>query len=263
MLVDSHCHLHMLDFKALGEDLDSVIALATAQGVQQMLCVSTTLEDVPKILAITKNHPQIFASVGLHPNEIVPKEPSVEQLLSFAAAPSVIAIGETGLDYYRLEGDTRLQQQRFENHIAAAKTCQKPLIIHTRQARKDTLAILKSEQAYHIGGALHCFTEDWETAKEAIENNFYISFSGILTFKNAVDLQEIARKVPLDRILIETDSPYLAPVPHRGKINQPAYVKHVAECIAQLKNVSFEEIANVTAQNFYQLFFKGNTPLAS
>ena len=260
MLVDSHCHLHMVDFKALGGDLDSVIALAAEQGVRLMLCVSTTLADVPEILAITKSHQQIFASIGIHPNETVAKEPTVEQLLSLAALPSVVAIGETGLDYYRIEGSPQLQQQRFINHISAAKICQKPLIVHTRQARKDTLAILKSEKAYEVGGVLHCFTEDWETAKAAIENNFYISFSGILTFKNAIDLQEIAKKVPMDRILIETDTPYLAPVPHRGKTNQPAYVKYVAEFIAELRNTSFEDIARNTSQNFYNLFFKGEDP---
>lgn len=261
MLVDSHCHLHMLDLKALGGDLDSVITLAAEQGVQQMLCVGTTLEDVPEILAIAKQYKQIFASIGLHPNEVVTKEPSVEQLLLLASSHSVIAIGETGLDYYRLEGEPHSQQQRFANHIAAAKVSQKPLIVHTRQARKDTLAILKSEKAHEVGGVLHCFTEDWETAKEAIENNFYISFSGIVTFKNAVDLQEIAKKVPIDRLLIETDAPYLAPVPHRGKINQPAYVRYVAEFIAQLRNEPFAEIARNTTQNFYNLFFKGKAPV--
>jgi TatD DNase family protein len=251
----------MIDFKTLGGDLDSVIALAMEQDVRQMLCVATTLEDIPEILTIAKNHMQIFASVGLHPNEIVALEPTVEQLVTLASSSArIIAIGETGLDYYRMQEQHYSQQQRFVNHIMAAKMCQKPLIVHTRQARKDTLAILRSEQAQEVGGVLHCFTEDWETAKKALENGFYISFSGIVTFKNAVELQEIAKKVPIDRLLIETDAPYLAPVPHRGKINQPAYVKYVAALIAQLRGTSFEEIACNTTQNFYNLFFKHKDP---
>ncbi len=179
MLVDSHCHLHMLDFKALASDLDSIISLAMEQDVKQMLCVGTNLQDLPKILRIAEHYDQIFASVGLHPNEEVETEPTAEQLVSLASSSyKIIAIGETGLDYYRTEGkdNHQWQQQRFANHIIAALTCRKPLIVHTRQARKDTLAILKSERAGEIGGVLHCFTEDWQTAKEALENNFYISF---------------------------------------------------------------------------------------
>ena len=255
MLVDSHCHLDMIDYQALESDLDSIIQAAYQNGVEHMLCVGTSLADLDLILPITQKYPNISASVGLHPNEIVENEPTIDELVKLAAHPKVIAIGETGLDYYRSEGDLKWQQDRFCHHIAAAKISSKPLIIHTRQARKDTISIMKSEKANEIAGVLHCFTEDWEMAKEALDLGFYISFSGIVTFKNALELQAVAKKVPLDRLLIETDSPYLAPVPHRGKTNQPAYVKHVAEFLANLRGLSFEDVANQTTENFYQLFF--------
>lgn len=217
MLIDSHCHLNMIDYKSLGVDLDSVIQSAGQNGVEHMLCVGTVLEDTPNILAIAEKYPEVSGSVGLHPNETIEKEPSHEYLVSLATHPKIVAIGETGLDYYRSEGDHQWQQDRFRVHIQAAKVCRKPLIIHTRQARKDTLDILKEEQARSVRGVFHCFTEDWETAKSALDLDFFISFSGIVTFKNATELQAVARKVPLDRLLIETDSPFLAPVPHREK----------------------------------------------
>lgn len=257
MLVDSHCHLQLIDYPALGTTLDGTIAFAKKEGVAYFLCVGTTLEDRTPILAIAEQYPFVYASVGLHPNEKIATEPTVETLVLLANHPKIIAIGETGLDYYRTDSDNYFQTERFIRHIHAAKETQKPLIIHTRQARKETLALLSQEKAGEIGGVLHCFTEDWETAKGALDLGFHLSFSGIITFKNAIDLQEVVKKAPLDRILIETDSPYLAPVPHRGKTNQPAYVKYVAECIAELKGITFENVSMQTSQNFSQLFLKG------
>ncbi len=254
MLIDSHCHLHLLDYPALGETLDQVMIRAEQEGVQHFLCVGTTLADQPALLAIAEQYPAVSLSVGLHPNEKVEREPTVQELISLAEHPKVIAIGETGLDYFRTEDSHSGQIDRFVAHITAAKACRKPLIIHTRQARKDTIEVLQRERASDVRGVLHCFTEDWETAKEAMDLDFYISFSGIITFKNATELQAVAKKVPLDRILIETDAPYLAPVPYRGKINQPAYVKMVAAELAKLKGLSFEEVASQTTRNFYSLF---------
>jgi TatD DNase family protein len=256
MLVDSHCHLNMVDYVSLASDIDTIIQAAKENGVQHMLCVGTQLEDIPANLSLAEKYTQISISIGLHPNEPTEHEPSVEQLISLATHPKVVAIGETGLDYYRSQGNIKWQQDRFRVHICAAKELGKPLIIHTRQAREDTINTLKEEQASEVGGVLHCFTEDWNMAKQALELGFYISFSGIVTFKNAVELQEVARKLPLDRMLIETDSPYLAPIPYRGKINQPAYVKQVAEFLATLRGISFEALAEKTTENFYQLFLK-------
>jgi TatD DNase family protein len=255
MLIDSHCHLHLINYQQLGDSLESVLLRAKEAGVSEMLCVSTTLVDRAEILKIAENTP-VYASIGLHPNEVVDKEPSVEELLALADHPKIIAIGETGLDYYSAEENNHYQKERFIHHIAAAKASAKPLIIHTRQARQDTLAVLKAEKASDVGGVMHCFTEDWETAKKAMEMNFYISLSGIVTFKNAVELQDIAKKMPLDRLLIETDSPYLAPIPHRGKVNQPCYVRLVAEYIAALRGISLEDVARQTTNNFRRLFLK-------
>jgi len=256
MLIDSHCHLNLIDYVALESSLSQVIQNATENGVQHMLCVGTDLVDIPNILKITEEYSQVSASIGLHPNEKAESEPTVQALVEFANHPHVVAIGETGLDYYRSEGDLSWQQNRFRNHIHAAKLSKKPLIIHTRLAKEDTLSILREENASVIGGVFHCFTEDWATAVAALDLGFYISFSGIVTFKNAVELQEVAKKVPLDRMLVETDSPYLAPMPFRGKINQPAYVKHVAEFLSKLREIPFEELAHQTTQNFYRLFGK-------
>ncbi len=220
-----------------------------------MLCVGTELARTAETLSLIEQYDCLSGSIGLHPDEVVPEEPTWAQLVALANHPKVIAIGETGLDYYRPDNPTALlQQARFAAHIEAAKHCQKPLIIHTRAAKADTLALLKSERAQEVGGIIHCFTEDKETAFRALDLGFYISFSGIITFKNALDLQAVAQKVPLDRLLIETDSPYLAPVPYRGQINQPAYVRAVAECVAALRGVPFELIAEQTTQNFYTLF---------
>lgn len=222
--------------------------------VTHALCVSVTLPDYPRVLAVAEAYPNIWASVGVHPDYQDTEEPSVPQLLELAQHPKVIAIGETGLDYYRVQGKPLWQQERFRRHIEAARECGKPLIIHTRSAADDTLRILREENAAQIGGVMHCFTESMQFAEQAIAMNFYISFSGIVTFKNARELKEVARRIPLERMLIETDSPYLAPVPHRGKLNQPAYVKHVAEEIATLRGQSFDDIARATRDNFFRLF---------
>jgi len=255
MFVDSHCHLHLIDYKRLNTSMPTVISDAEKAQVEHMLCVATTLAEVPQILKICESHKNISASVGLHPTEAANEEPTMEQLIQIAQYPRVVAIGETGLDYYR-DFNSALQKQRFINHIRASKHLLKPLIVHTRMARKDTIDILQQEAAQDVGGVLHCFTEDWEMAQKAIDLNFYISFSGIVTFKKAIELQEIAKKLPLDRILIETDSPFLAPIPFRGKINVPEYVKYVAQYIAQLRDLPIETIALETTKNFYTLFFK-------
>lgn len=254
MLVDSHCHLHMIDYDELDFELKDVLALAKTYEVQHMLCVGTDLNDIPAMQDIVNTYAEVSMSIGLHPNDAVDKEPTVDDLLSLAALPKVVAIGETGLDYYRSTGDLSWQHNRFRTHIQAAKTAKKPLIIHTRQAAEDTIAILKEENAQEVAGVIHCFTEDWETAKKAMDLNFMISFSGIVTFKNAVDLQAVAKEIPLDRLLIETDAPFLAPVPHRGKINQPAYVKYVAEFLAQLRGECLETLAEATTANYYRVF---------
>ena len=251
MLVDSHCHL---DFPDLAADLDSVMALMQKNQVAQALCVSVTLEDFPKVRAIAEKYPHVFASVGVHPDYEGVSEASPEILVALADHPKVVAIGETGLDYFRLKGDLEWQRERFRNHIRAARLCRKPLIIHTREAAEDTIRIMHEEGADQAGGVMHCFTESWAVAEAALDLGFYISFSGIVTFKNATALKEVARKVPLERMLIETDSPYLAPVPHRGKTNQPGFVIHVAEEIAKLRDVPFDQVAAMTTNNFFRLF---------
>lgn len=225
--------------------------------VSQALCVSVNLRDFPQVLALAEAHDNIFASVGVHPDYEDEDEPSAEQLVALADHARVVAIGETGLDYYRLEGDLSWQRERFRQHIRASIQTQKPLIIHTRAAVDDTIAIMQQEKAEQAGGVLHCFTESWEMAEQALEMGFYISFSGIVTFKNAKQVKAVAQKVPLERLLIETDSPYLAPVPFRGKLNQPAYVKHVAEEIATLKGISLAEVEQQTTENFQRLFKLG------
>lgn len=260
MFIDSHCHL---DFPDLASHLDELLSNMQQNAVTHALCVSVNLEDFPRVRALATTYPHLYASVGVHPDYDDLSEPEVQQLIEFADHPKVIAIGETGLDYFRLKGDLEWQRERFRRHIRAAKATQKPLIIHTREATEDTLRIMQEEGASSIGGVMHCFTENWEIAQRAIEMNFYISFSGIVTFKNAHILKEVARKVPLNRMLIETDSPYLAPVPHRGKTNQPAFVKHVAEEIARLRETSLDEIATATTENFNILFRLPHTPLAA
>ncbi|UCE76275.1 MAG: TatD family hydrolase [Gammaproteobacteria bacterium] len=252
MLVDSHCHLDLLRLDQ--EPLSRVLDEASEAGIEHMLCVSVSLERFPAMMQLIEPHRQVSASVGVHPDGIDVEDPDEERLLELAKHPRIVAIGETGLDYYRTEGDTGWQRERFRRHIRAARAAEKPLIVHTREARDDTLRILQEEQAADVGGVLHCFTEDWEMARAAMDLNFRISFSGIVTFKNALQIKEVAQKMPADLMLVETDSPYLAPVPKRGKSNRPAYVRYVAEYIAELRNESFAQIAQTTTDNFYRLF---------
>ncbi len=247
--IDSHCHLN---FPELAHHISSVLALMQQNEVSAALCISVNLADFPQVLALAEIHPNIYATVGVHPDYEDVEEPEVEQLVELAQHPRIIGIGETGLDYFRLKGDLEWQRLRFRKHIRAAIACGKPLIIHTREAASDTLRIMQEEQA--ASGVMHCFTENWEVAQAALAMGFYISFSGIVTFKNALQIKEVARRVPLDRLLIETDSPYLAPVPYRGKLNQPGYVKHVAEEIARLRGISADEVGQRSTENFMRLF---------
>jgi TatD DNase family protein len=255
MFIDSHCHL---DFPELSERLPEILQKMQDNQVSHALCVSVTLPEFPKVLALAEAHPNLYASAGVHPDYEDTEEPSVEHLLQLAAHPRIIAIGETGLDYYRLSGDLEWQRERFRVHIRASRASKKPLIIHTRAASDDTLRIMHAEGAGTgdggVGGVMHCFTESLQVAEAAIAMGFYISFSGIVTFKNAKALQEVARAVPLERMLIETDSPYLAPVPMRGKTNEPGFVRHVAEYLADLKGVPLDTLAAATTQNFRTLF---------
>ncbi len=263
MIVDSHCHLDRLDLQKYDGKLEGALNYARSIGVEHFLCVSVTLEDFPAILAIAESAADISCSVGVHPTDGETTMLPYDKMLELARHKKVVALGETGLDYYRSPPEvTAMQQENFRLHIRAALDLQKPLIIHTRMASNDTLAILKEESAKNIGGVMHCFTENWEVAKAALDLNFYISISGIVTFKNAEEIREVAKQVPLDRLLIETDSPYLAPVPYRGKSNEPAYVREVAEFIAELRGLSFEELAQKTTENFYRLF-KGITPCSA
>jgi TatD DNase family protein len=251
MFVDSHCHL---DFPDLAAREDEVLAAMAANGVAHALCVSVTLEDFPRVLALAERHPELYASVGVHPDNAEVEEPDEARLVALAAHPKVVAIGETGLDYYWHKDAPEWQRARFRTHIRAARSCAKPLIVHTRAAAADTVRLMREEQAGEAGGVMHCFTESREVAEAALELGFYISFSGIVTFKNAVELKAVAQYVPLDRLLIETDSPYLAPVPHRGRSNEPAWVVHVAEEIARLRGEPLSRIEAATTDNFFRLF---------
>lgn len=255
MYIDSHCHLDRLDFDKLGTGLDGALAAARARGVGHFLCIGVDLESLPAVLAVAEAHGDVSASVGVHPLHLDALEPEIERLVELAGHPRVVAIGETGLDYHYDQEQPADQQRRFRKHIEAARRCGKPLVVHTRAARADTIGILKEEGAG--AGVLHCFTEDWDMAKAALDLGFYISFSGIVTFANAVELREVARKVPLDRLLVETDSPWLAPVPYRGKTNQPAYVVEVAEAVAALRGLSPEALGEATSANFRRLFGVG------
>lgn len=259
MLVDSHCHLNMLDLSPFPQGIAQVLQQAKENGIEHILSVAVNFSDHPDLITLADKFPQVSISAGLHPNEEPEKAIDVEQLWQLCSHPKVIAVGETGLDYYRSTGDLAWQQQRFISHIECAKQCQKPLIVHTRAAQADTLKLLK-HHSQGINGVMHCFTEDWEMAKQSLDLGFYISFSGIVTFKNAAQIQEVAKKVPLDRMLIETDAPYLAPIPHRGQPNLPAYVRYVAEFIAQLRDEKIETIAKHTTENFFALFFQGKQP---
>jgi TatD DNase family protein len=255
MYVDSHCHL---TFEGLAERIDEVRAAMADAQVDRALVICTTVEEFEHVHALATRYDNFWCSAGVHPDNEGVHEPDIAELLALAARARVVAIGETGLDYYRLNGrsvaDMAWQRERFRVHIRAARECAKPLVVHTRSASADTLSILREESAAAVGGVFHCFTETAEVARAALDLGFYVSFSGIVTFRNAQDLREVARFVPLDRLLIETDSPYLAPVPHRGKLNQPAYVPHVAAQIAQLRGLSVQTVAETTSANFERLF---------
>lgn len=251
LLVDSHCHL---DFPELAAAIPQVLDRMRENGVGWALCAGVTLERLPAVLDLAHAHANLFAAVGVHPDNEGGAEPDEAQLVALAGDPKVVAIGETGLDYYRTEGDLEWQRRRFRTHISAARRSGKPLIIHTRASAADTLRILQEEKAADAGGVFHCFTEDADVARQALDLGFYISMSGIVTFKNAAKLKEVARTVPLDRLLVETDSPYLAPVPHRGKTNEPAYVRHVAEEVARLRGLPLQDLAAATTDNFFRLF---------
>ncbi len=251
MFIDSHCHIN---FPEIASNIDEVLENMQTNQVTNALCVSVDLDRFPEILALAEKHDNIYASVGVHPDYELVNEPTQSELVRLAQHPKVIAIGETGLDYFRLQGDLEWQRNRFRTHIRAAVETNKPLIIHTRSASVDTLRLMREEGANRPGGVMHCFTESIEVALAAIDMNFYISFSGIVTFKKALELKEVAKNIPLDRMLIETDSPYLAPVPYRGKLNQPSYVKHVAEEIAKLRGISVEAVGEATSANFKKLF---------
>ena len=254
MLVDSHCHLDRLDLAPYGDDLSCAIAAARDVGVDHMLCVAISLAKLPDVLSIAEEYEGVHASVGVHPLQDSDADVTVEQLVALAQHPKVVAIGETGLDYFYDKDRAAEQQVQFVKHMQAAKACRKPVIIHTRDAQQDTLDIIRAEGDPELAGVLHCFTESWDMAKQAMDLNYYISLSGIVTFNNATELREVAKKIPLERLLIETDSPYLAPVPFRGKKNEPKYVAKVAEFLAQLRGISVDELAAITRQNYFRLF---------
>jgi len=256
MFIDSHCHPYMLDLTSYDNNFDRFMLETKQAGVDAMLCVAVDMITAKKCAEIATKYENVYSSVGSHPSEKTEDDLSIETLCELAAHPKVVAIGETGLDYYYNSDKLEIMRQRFRDHIIAAKRMQKPLIIHTRNAREDTIAIMKAENADQMGGVMHCFTESLEMAKASLDLNFYISFSGIITFKNAKELVDVVSYVPLDKILIETDSPYLAPMPFRGKQNEPKYVRYVAEKIAEIKNISVESVAEKTSDNFRNLFIK-------
>lgn len=256
MFIDSHCHLDKIDLAPYQNDFALFMDDVKTHKIDHLLCIAITLEAYPAMAKLVAPYSNISLSVGVHPDEQNCTDPTVAQLLEFATDPKVIAIGETGLDYFRTTGDVGWQKSRFKNHIEAARQLQKPLIIHTRAAGQDSLDILEQQGAAEVGGIIHCFTEDWDYASRAMDLGFYISFSGIVTFKNAKQIQEVARKIPADRFLIETDAPYLAPVPMRGKSNYPTYVPYVAQHLATLRGVEVGDIAQQSSDNFRRLFAK-------
>ena len=257
MLVDSHCHL---DFPDLAKRMPEVLQRMQENQVDLAVCIGVNLEDFPQVIALAEQHAQLYATVGVHPEYTDVEEPDEERLLALAAHPKVIAIGETGLDYYWQKDQPEWQRDRFRTHIRAAKRCGKPLVVHTRDSASDTLRVLKEEGADAVGGVMHCFTENWDIACRALDLGFYLSFSGIVTFKNATIVKEVAQKCPLDRLLVETDSPYLAPAPYRGKPNEPAYVKYVAEEVARLRGLTVDAVHEATTENFFSLFKGAKRP---
>lgn len=252
-LVDSHCHFDLLNEDITPDEVENFVADAKKQGVAYFLNVCVSISRLKQVLLPAETYPFVFASVGLHPND-TDEETTINELVTLSEHPRIVAIGETGLDYFRSSGELGWQRERFRNHIRAARQVNKPLIIHTRNAIRDTLDIMREESAKDVGGVMHCFTENWDAAQEAMEMGFCISFSGIVTFKNAAVIQDVASKIPLNRMLIETDAPYLAPVPMRGKPNEPAYVRHTAEFIAEMRNISLDDVAMHTTENFFNLF---------
>lgn len=260
MLVDSHCHLNMLKLDAYDNDLGELLEQAKKVGVAHILCVGVDLENAQTVIDIARQFENVSASVGMHPSEKVNKEPTIEELITLADHPKVVAIGETGLDYHYNDSGLDIMRDRFRTHVRAAIKIKKPLIIHSRAAHQDTIQIMREEKAATIRGVMHCFTESWEMAQEAMALDFYISFSGIVTFKNAKNVAEVAKKVPLEKMLIETDAPYLTPEPYRGKSNGPQYVRYVAEHIAALKSISYDHVIQQTGNNFFRLF-NVNQPL--
>lgn len=254
MLVDSHCHLDRINLAPYDGDLAGAVAAAGERGVERMLCIGIDMNNAPEVVGIAERFDNIYASVGVHPLDISDSLCAEETLLALADHPKVVAIGETGLDYYYSQENKVAQQESFARHLRVSARCGKPVVVHTREARDDTLALIAQHGAPQVAGVLHCFTESWEMAEAAIDMGYYISFSGIITFKNAEALREVVRRVPMERLLVETDSPYLAPVPYRGKKNEPKYVREVAECVAELKGLSLEQVAGVTTRNFDALF---------
>lgn len=261
MLVDSHCHLDRLSLDHCGGSLDAAMQTAHQRGVGAMLCVCISEANRDEVVAIARRYPQVYASVGIHPSDVMTEVIPAETLQCWAEPPEVVALGETGLDYHYSADSAGVQQESFREHLRAAGSLGLPVIVHTREAREDTLRLIKEHGNLEAAGVLHCFTEDWDTASRAMDMNYFISISGIITFRNAEELREVVRKTPLDRLLVETDSPYLAPVPYRGKPNQPAYVREVAEYVADLKNVSLEQLAEATTDNFYRLFKRAARPV--
>lgn len=259
MLIDSHCHLDRLKLDNYDEQLEAAIQAAAERDIQQLLCVGISVNNRKAVVEIAERFPQVVASVGIHPLDVKEGVATVEDLIEWSQHDKVVALGESGLDYYYTQDDKALQQESFAIHLQAAAQTQLPVIVHTRDAREDTLALIKEHGSESSAGVLHCFTESWEMAEKAIDMNYMISISGIVTFKNAHELKDVAKRIPLDRLLVETDSPYLAPVPYRGKPNEPKYVREVAEYVAELKQISFEALAEATTENFYRLFPKAKT----
>ncbi len=256
MIVDSHCHLDRIDLSPYDGDLGAALAAARERGVERMLCVGVDRNNAETVCAIAREHDGVYASVGIHPLDIEGELETVESLCAMARRPEVVAIGETGLDYHYSKDNVEQQQASFRAHLRAASALRLPVIVHTREARADTLALIREAGDLDCAGVLHCFTEDWEMARAAIDLNYCISFSGIITFRNADELRDVVRKTPLDRILVETDSPYLAPVPHRGRRNEPKYTREVAACVAELKGLTLEQVAEATTANFERLFLR-------
>jgi TatD DNase family protein len=256
MLVDSHCHLDRLKLDKYENGLEGAIEAALARDIHQLLCVGISINNRKDVVSIAEKFDPVVCSVGVHPLDVKEGLASEEDLVEWSAHKKVVALGESGLDYYYSKDDKELQHESFSIHLRAAARAELPVIVHTRDAREDTIALIKEHGSEHHAGVLHCFTENWDMAKQAIDLNYMISISGIVTFKNASELRDVAKKIPLDRLLVETDSPYLAPVPFRGKPNEPQYVRDVAEYVAELKGISFEELAHITTRNFYKLFPK-------